>query len=170
MGSGTLTLIAPGSGLSWSALLNGLNQDVVDTDPAVQQGFVNDATGTEAGWHVTMAATQFTNGSHVLPNTGTFSANGSLSSPSSAAIPTTTCAVAGACTLPTNTTVFPVAITTGAGIGATIYNALAGTGVGQVLIGGSLNPNPIGWWVHVPGNAFAGSYTSNLTLSVVSAP
>lgn len=163
MTGGTLTLTAPAGGLSWNALLNGLNQDIVDTDPSVQTGLVNDATGTLGGWRVTLSATTFTNGPHALPDTGTFSANGSLTSISSPNPPVAACV--STCTLPVNTTTFPVPIATAvAPTAVTIFNAASGSGAGQITF------SPIGWWVHVPGNASAGAYVSNLTLAIVSGP
>ncbi|HEY1621832.1 MAG TPA: hypothetical protein VGG25_29705, partial [Streptosporangiaceae bacterium] len=61
LGGGSLTLTSPSS-LSWTGTLTGLDQSLVDTTAADQQYTVNDATGTGAGWHVTISATTFTNG------------------------------------------------------------------------------------------------------------
>ncbi len=169
MNAGTLTLTSPGS-LNWAATLNGTNQSVVDVTPADQQLTVNDATGTGAGWHVTTSATTFTNGTHTLANSGTFLTTGSLTSASATTSPTATCVAT--CTLPTNTTTYPVAITTAPVTPSsfTIYDTALGTGLGQITLGGSTNPNPFGWWVNVPSNAFAGAYTSTVTMAIVSAP
>jgi hypothetical protein len=52
----------------------------------------------------------------------------------------------------------------------TVYDSAATTGVGVMTIGGSAALNPIGWWVQVPGAAYAGVYTSTVTLEVVSGP
>jgi hypothetical protein len=167
--AGSLTLTSPSS-VSWSTTLTGLDQSLVDATAADQQYTANDATGSGAGWHVTIAATTFTNGSHTFPDTGTFSTNGSLSSMSSAAAPTATCTAT--CTLPTNTTTYPVAITTAATspTPAVVYDTSASTGLGQVVIGGSTEPAPIGWWLYVPASAYAGAYTSTVTLEIISAP
>jgi len=51
-----------------------------------------------------------------------------------------------------------------------VYNATSGTGEGVMTIGGSSAANPIGWWVQVPASAYAGSYTSTVTLEAVSGP
>ncbi|XVQ83260.1 WxL domain-containing protein [Microbispora siamensis] len=164
---GSLTLAAPAS-LGWTGTLNGNNQSLVDTTAADQQYTVSDATGSGAGWHVTLSATQFTNGPNTLPNSGTFVTNGSTTSISSTNAPTATCS--GTCTLPTNSGItYPVAITTGAAP-ATIYHAAANTGLGQVVIGGSAAPNPVGWWINIPANASAGSYTSTVTMAINSGP
>ena len=169
--AGGLTLTAPAS-LSWAATLNGANQSIVDVTAADQQYTVNDGTGSGAGWHVSVSATTFTNGSHTLPDTGTFVTTGSVTSISATAAPTAACAASTTCTLPNNTTAYPVAITTAASSPAavTIYDTAAGTGVGQIVIGGSTAANPVGWWVNVPASATAGAYTSTITMAVVSAP
>lgn len=168
---GTLTLTSPGS-LTWSSALNGLNQVLVDTTGADQQYTVTDATGSGAGWHVTTSATTFTNGTHTFPNTGTFVTNGSTSSVTATTAPSATCSGLATCILPTNTTTYPVAITTAATapVPVTVYDTSALTGIGQTVIGGSAAANPVGWWINVPANAFAGAYTSTITMSVISAP
>jgi hypothetical protein len=169
--TGILTLTSP-STLTWAATLNGTNQSVVDTVPAHQQLTVADTTASGAGWHVTVAATTLTNGSHTLANTGTLSLTGSVTSPTGTTAPTAGCAPTTTCTLPTDATAYPVAITTAATAPTafTIYDTAATTGLGQIVIGGSAAANPIGWWVKIPANAFPGSYSSTVTLAVVSTP
>jgi hypothetical protein len=85
---------------------------------------------------------------------------------------TTATCVGGSCTLPTNATTYPVAITTApaASTPSVIYDTTAGTGLGQILIGGSAQPNPVGWWVNVPASAISGSYISTITMAVISGP
>jgi hypothetical protein len=168
--AGTLTLTSPAS-LTWAGTLTGTSQSLVDVIAADQQYTVNDATGSGAGWHVTTSATTFTNGAHTFPDSGTFVTNGSVTSIAATISPTASC-VGGTCTLPTNTTTYPVAITTAAAAPtpATIYDTSAATGLGQILIGGSTQPNPVGWWVNVPASASAGSYTSTITMAVISGP
>jgi hypothetical protein len=167
---GTLTLTSPAS-LTWAGTLTGTSQSLVDVITADQQYTVNDATGSGAGWHVTTSATTFTNGAATFPNTGSFVTNGSVGSISATTSPTATC-VGGSCTLPTNTTTYPVAITTAAvtPTPSTIYDTSASTGLGQILIGGSAQPNPVGWWVNVPASAISGSYISTITMAVISGP
>ncbi len=169
--SGILTLTSP-STLTWAATLNGTDQSVVDTVPAHQQLTVADTTASGAGWHVTVSATTLINGSHTLANTGTLSLTGSVTSPSGTTAPTAGCAPTTTCTLPTDATAYPVAITTAttAPTAFTVYDTAATTGLGQIVIGGSAAANPIGWWVKLPANAFPGSYSSTVTLAVVSAP
>jgi hypothetical protein len=164
-----LTLTAPSS-LTWTGTLNGLNQSVYDTTGGDEQYTVNDATGTGAGWHVTVAATTFTNGTKTFPDAGTFTTNGSTTSVTSTNAPTATCTAT--CILPTNTTTYPVAVTTAvtAPTPVTIYDTAAASGLGQVVVGGSTNPNPVGWWVNVPASASAGAYTSTITMAIISGP
>ena len=166
---GSLTLTTSSS-LTWGITLNGLDQSAVDTTAADQQYTVNDATGTGAGWHVTMSATTFTNGSFTLPDTGTLSTNGSVTSVSGTSAPTATCS--GTCTPPTNSVTYPVDFTTAATspVASTIYISAASTGLGQVIIGGSTQPNPVGWWLNIPAYASAGAYTSTVTMEVISGP
>ena len=165
----TLTLTSPSS-LTWSETLNGLDQSIVDTAGGDQQYTVNDATGSGAGWKVTMAATTFTNGSHTLSNSTTLSVNGSSGSIIGTTAPTAACGVSATCTLPTDNTTYPVAIATAPTTPMTfaIYDTAATTGLGEIVIGGS--PNPVGWWLQVPASVYSGSYVSTVTLEVVSGP
>jgi hypothetical protein len=50
-----------------------------------------------------------------------------------------------------------------------IYDAAATTGLGSIAIG-LPGADPVGWWVAVPANALPATYTSTITLEVVSAP
>jgi hypothetical protein len=167
--TGPLTLTSPAS-LGWAATLNGNNQSVTDTVLGDQQLTANDATGTGAGWHITVSATTFTNGTHTLADTGTFVVTGSISSAAASSAPTSSCVTS--CTPPGDTTTYPVAITTASSSppAANIYDAAAGSGSGAITLGGHSAADPVGWWVNVPANAMAGAYTSTVTLAVVSGP
>lgn len=169
LSGGALTLTSPSS-LTWTGTLTGIDQSIVDTISGDQQYTVNDATGSGAGWHVTTSATTFTNGSHTFPDTGTFVTNGSATSITATTAPTATCTAT--CTLPSNSTTYPVAVTTAASspTPVTIYDTAAASGMGQIVIGGSTQPNPVGWWVNVPASASAGAYTSTITMAVISGP
>jgi hypothetical protein len=166
--AGPLTLTSPGS-LTWTGTLTGLNQPLADATAGDQQLTVNDATGTGAGWHVTVSATAFSNGTYTFPNTGTFTTNGSLSSVSASTAPSASCL---SCIPPGNTTTYPVAITTASSSPppATVYDVAAGSGTGAITLGGHSAANPFGWWVNVPASARAGAYTSTVTVAVVSGP
>lgn len=108
-------------------------------------------------------------GGHALPNTGAVDLTGSISSIASTA-PSAICV--GCCTPPTDTTTYPVVINTANSSppAFTIYGTSAATGKGVVIIGGSSAAHPIGWWIQVPAATRAGSYTSSVTLDVVSGP
>jgi large repetitive protein len=164
-----LTLTSPDS-LSWSVTSNGTNQSVFDSVSGDQQLTVSDGTGTGAGWNATVSATTFTNGTYTLPNAGTLVFTGSLLSPLATTAPSATCVAT--CTLPTDTTTYPVAITTGATSPTAIkvYDTAVGTGMGSMTIGGHGATSPIGWWVNVPANAYDGAYTTTVTLAVSTGP
>ena len=165
---GFLTLTSPSS-LTWTVTSNGVNQSAVNTVSGNQQLTATDNTATGAGWHITVSATTFTSGTKSLPNPAAVDFTGSTSSIASTA-PSATCV--GSCTLPTDTTTYPVAITTATSSPPTytIYDTSASTGEGVMTIGGSTATNPIGWWINVPASVFSGSYTSTVTLAVVSGP
>jgi|ERR1017187_1481532 hypothetical protein len=169
--SGTLTLTVP-TALAWGETVNGLDQHLVDATTADQTYQINDATGTAPGWNVTVAATQFTDaaGPYTLADALTFATNGSVSSMTSTLAPTAACTSGSTCTLPTDTTTYPVAITTGVAVTPVkIYDASALTGLGTITIG-SPGANPVGWWLNVPSNTIQGTYTSTVTLELVQGP
>jgi hypothetical protein len=168
LADGPVSLTSPTS-LGWSGTLDGLDLNLADETTADQSYLVDDATGSGAGWHVTASATQFTTGGAsplTLPNAGTFSTNGSTTSITSTAAPGTACSDGSTCTLPADTTTYPVAITTAPSspTPATIYDASAGTGLGSIEIGS------VGWWLDVPANASPGTYTSTITIEISSGP
>lgn len=173
LGAGVLSATVPAS-LAWVATLTGVAQNVVDTVPGDQSYVVNDATGTGAGWHVTVSATTFTAGSNVLPDTGTFSTTGSATSATATTAPSQSCSGGiGDCTLPNNVaTTYPVAVTTAASTPTpvVVYDATATTGIGSVNIGATGGVNPVGWWIRVPGTTVPGTYTSTVTINVISGP
>jgi hypothetical protein len=163
------------SSLSWTSAASGADLQLVDPTVADETYTVVDATGSGAGWHVTVSATTFTATGGTLTNTGTFSTNGSLTSITGAVYPTAACSTGSTCTVPTHTTTpttFPVAITTAptTPVASVIYDANAATGTGSIAIGGSTSANPVGWWLAVPGNTKAGTYTSTISMAIVTAP
>jgi alpha-tubulin suppressor-like RCC1 family protein len=167
--AGFLQLTSPTS-LAWAVTGTGLNQSAVDPNSADQQLTATDTTATGAGWHITVSATTFTTGPKSLPDTGAVDFTGSVSNALAVTAPTATCV--GSCTPPTDTTTYPVVMATAVSLPAvyTVYDSAVGTGEGVMTIGGSGAANPIGWWVQVPANAYAGVYTSTVTLDVVSGP
>jgi WxL domain surface cell wall-binding len=166
LSTGILSLTTPDS-LSWTGTVTGADQHLVDLLEPDQTYQVTDARGdTTAGWAVNVAATTFTGGTSgfTLPDTGTFSTDGSETDFASATAPTAACTPGSTCTLPTNSTTYPVAITTGTATPSDVYTAAAGTGLGVIDIGS------VGWWLNVPGNAPADVYTSTITMQITSGP
>jgi hypothetical protein len=117
---------------------------------------VGDTTGTGAGWHLAVTSTPFSTGGvtpRLLPETA-----------SSITAATASCALAP-CTDPLNTVAVPRTIPAGPTPpeARTFFNAEANSGMGEFTITASVR-------VTVPANAYAGTYTSELTVSVVSGP
>jgi hypothetical protein len=174
--AGTLSLLSP-TALTWAGTGTGLNQLLVDATTAHQSYVVDDATGSGAGWNVTVSATTFTSTvpAATLPNTAAFATNGSLTLTAGAlstTAPTAACTTGATCTLPTDTAVtYPVIMTTAALTPTVykIYDALAASGLGSITIG-LPGAAPVGWWVAVPANAVPATYTSTVTLEVITAP
>jgi WxL domain surface cell wall-binding len=169
--SGVLGLTTPTS-LSWDGTVDGLDQQLVDTVGADQEYVVGDATGSATGWHVTISGTTFTTSGGTLPASGTFLTTGSVTSETSTDAPTAACSSGSTCTPPTDNTTYPVAITTAASspTAVNIYDASMGTGLGSIIVGGASAANPVGWWLNVPADAQAGTYTSTLTMELISGP
>jgi len=136
--------------VTWSSLtLSGLDQ----TKTTNRTMTPDDERGTNVGWNIQLTSTQFTAGGHTLSTTAT-----TVTAASATATP-------GTCTLPTNSITYPITVPSGAGPPAAVkvYNAAANTGEGQSSVQFSFK-------VAVPASAFAGSYTSTWTFSIVSGP
>jgi hypothetical protein len=153
--AGTLTTtatISGAAGMSMNLPSNPSMTDALDgTDHLVSWSAVLgvvDARGSGAGWNLTLSATDFSDG------LGHSIAAGAVSSVSSA------CQGGNACTSPTNAVTYPITI---AGTAAKFFNASATTGLGKVNVTPTID-------VTVPGNAYAGIYTSTVTLAAVSGP
>ena len=114
---------------------------------------IQDTRGTGAGWNATITSTQFTTGSATLA-TNASTLTGVTSS-----------CTTGTCTNPTNAITYPVAVPAAATAPAAVkfFNAAANTGMGKFT-----NTPTIG--VFVPQSSLAGTYTSTLTISIVSGP
>lgn len=168
-------LVVPGSALAASSTVTGTvsgstlslttvaapsfsaNLDLGDTTPTYTVPLTaQDTRGTGAGWNLTVTSTQFTTGG-LTPQTLATNAS-SLTGVSSA------CAT-GTCTNPTNAITYPVAVPAAAVPPAAVkfFNAAANSGMGKFTITPTVG-------VFVPGSTFAGTYTSTLTLSVVTGP
>jgi hypothetical protein len=133
---------------SFSVTLNGVDRTGTYT---VAMTLANTGGTAGSGWNITAAASQFTTGGgKTLPATAT-QVTGVADDASCAG---------GGCNNPTNAVTWPVTLGAAA---VKIYNAAAGTGKGTNVETGTFT-------VDVPSNAFAGTYTSTLTVSTVSGP
>lgn len=153
--AGTLTAtasIAGAAGISMSLPAGPSISDTLNgTDQTVSWSAilgVVDARGTGAGWNLTMAATNFSDGlGHTL-------APGTVSGVTSA------CVGGNSCTAATNSITYPITLSATA---AKFFNAATASGMGDINVTPSVN-------VLIPGNAYAGTYTSTVTLAAVSGP
>ena len=148
-GAGSLSL-SHGATASISSTLDGTDQTVNYTLPLT----MNDLRGTGAGWNLTMTSTTFNNGTQSLATTA-----------SSIAAVTSACVGGGTCTNATNAITYPLTVPAAASAPAAVkvFNAAANTGMGRFTVTPSIN-------VSIPGNSFAGSYTSTLTIAAVTGP
>jgi hypothetical protein len=149
-GAGSLSL-SNGATASLSDTLDGTDQSVNYTLPLT----MNDLRGSGAGWNLTMTSTTFNDGAgHTL-----------ATSASSIASAASACTVGGTCTNPTNSITYPLTVPAAATAPAAVkvFNAAANTGMGRFTVTPSIN-------VSIPGNSFAGAYTSTLTVAAVSGP
>jgi hypothetical protein len=154
---GSLT-IAPAATSSFSLTLNGADQTKTYTIPSV----LTDATGSDAGWNLTVTSTQFNDGSgHTIPATA-----------SNITGVTNTCSTGATCTPVTNSTTpnsFPAAVPAGASAPTAVefFSADASTGEGKWDTTPTVS-------VVVPANTHAApggaAYTSTVTLAAVSGP
>ena len=143
-GTAGISLNLP-SNPSISSTLDGTDQ-TVNYSPVLG---VVDARGTGAGWNLTVAATSFSDGSgHTL-------APGTITGVSAV------CKAGNSCTAATSSGItYPLTVN---GTAAKFFNAALNTGLGKI----DVTPT---FAVSIPGNAYAGTYTSTVTLASVSGP
>jgi hypothetical protein len=153
--AGTLAVTATISGASGMSLTLPSNPSVsVTLDGADQVATwsaplgVNDARGTGAGWNLTIAATDFSD------------LSGHSLAPGTVSAVTSTCQVGNTCTAPGNLLSYPLTL---GGTASKFFNADAATGLGSVTVTPTMS-------VTIPGNAYAGPYTSTVSLAAVSGP
>jgi hypothetical protein len=110
---------------------------------------VVDARGSGAGWNLQISATSFSDGAgHTL-------APGVVSAAAQA------CHAGSSCTTATNSGItLPLTVT---GTAAKFFNAAAATGLGKLDVTPTVD-------VQIPGNAYAGTYTSTVTLAATTGP
>jgi len=128
-----------------SDLLDGTDQTV---SYAPVLGVV-DARGSGAGWNLQISATSFSDGSgHTL-------APGTVTGVSTA------CHTGSTCTAATSSGItYPLTVTSTA---AKFFNAALNTGLGKIDVTPTVQ-------VAIPGNAYAGTYTSTVTLAAATGP
>ena len=142
-GAGALSLNVPPTA-SLSATLTGADQ-TVSYSPVLS---LVDARGTGVGWNLTMSATTFSDLSGHTLAAGTVTAAGAA------------CHTGSTCTAPTSSVAYPITLSTTA---SKVFQAAVNTGLGQVDVTPTVQ-------VAVPGSAFAGTYTSTVTVAAVSGP
>jgi hypothetical protein len=154
--AGTLTTTATVSGTAGVSLNLPASPSFSDTLDGTDQTAayspllgVVDARGSGAGWNLTISATTFSDGSgHTL-------APGQVASVAAA------CRAGSTCTAATSSGIsYPLTIT---GTAAKFFNAAANTGLGKVDVTPTIN-------VSIPGNAYAATYTSTVTLAAATGP
>lgn len=138
---------------SGSVTLNGTDQNTSFGIPLS----VTDATGSGAGWNVTVTSTQFSTGGATPKLLST--------SASSITAVSSSCNASVTCTNPTNAITYPLAVPAGSGppTAVKLFNAAANSGMGAFTVTPTMQ-------VAVPANTLAGSYTSTVTVAIVSGP
>jgi WxL domain surface cell wall-binding len=150
-GAGALGLSHGATATVGPVTLDGSDQSVNYTLPLS----ITDARGSGAGWNATITSTTFNDGSgHTL-----------ATSASDVSGVTSSCVAGGSCTAPTNSIAYPLTVPAGATAPAAVklFNAAANTGMGRFTVTPTIG-------VAVPGNAYAGTYTSTVTVAAVSGP
>jgi WxL domain surface cell wall-binding len=121
---------------------------------------VNDPRGNAAGWNLTITSTTFT---------GTTSSSNQLSTTASSinAAPTVVCSgVGGHCTNPDDGVIsYPVGVPAGASAPPAVkfFDARANTGLGKFTITPTVT-------IAIPGNTYAGTYISTVTIALSIGP
>ncbi len=136
-----------------SVTLNGTDQTVTYTLAIT----ATDATDSGTGWNLTITSTQFSTGGGT-PKT--------LSTTASTITGVTSVCVGGStCTNPTNSVPYPLTVPAGstAPTAVEFFNAAVNSGMGKFTVTPTIK-------VAVPANAYAGTYTSTITLAYVSGP
>ena len=136
-----------------SATLNGTDQTVTYTLTIT----LNDATGSGTGWNLTITSTTFTTGGgspHTLSTTAS-----SITGVTSACVASTTCMN------PTNAITYPMTVPAAASAPTAVkfFNAAANSGLGKFTITPTVA-------ISLPADIYAGTYTSTITLAIVSGP
>jgi hypothetical protein len=154
--AGTVTATATVTGASGLSLNLPANPAISDTLTGSDQTVtyqpdlgVVDARGSGAGWNLSVSQTAFTDGAgHTL-------AAGSITGASQA------CHSQSTCTAATSSGItYPLTLSTSA---AKFFNAALNTGLGYIDVTPTFS-------VAIPGNAYAGTYTSTITFTAATGP
>ncbi len=140
--AGTLSITTPPANFSYSGTLTG---DVLNLSSSFAVS-VNDATGSKAGWNLQATIGTLTSGTDTIP-----AANHTIQS-------VATSGVTG--TAPVNAITYPMALPTS---GGKIFNSAAAKGMGK-------STETFTTQLVVPADAAAGSYSTTLTVTIVSGP
>jgi opacity protein-like surface antigen len=142
-GTAGISLNLP-SAPSLSDTLDGTDQ-TVSYNPVLG---VVDARGSGLGWNLTASASAFSDGAgHTL-------AAGTVSAVAQA------CHTGSTCSAATSSVSYPITLSTTA---AKVFSAAANTGMGKLDVTPTIQ-------VQVPGNSYAATYTSTLTLATATGP
>ena len=156
----TVTGTLSGSTLSLSTSAAPSISDNLDAGDQTQTFTVpmtaQDTRGTGAGWNLTITSTQYT--------TGGGSPSTLATNASSLTAVTATC-TSGTCVNPTNSITYPVAVPAAATAPTAVkfFNAGAASGLGKFTVTPTIG-------VFVPQSSMAGTYTSTITLAILSGP
>lgn len=155
-GAANVTETGPASVSATAVTLNGTDQHATYTIGIA----VNDDTGTGNGWNLTITSTQFSTGGscgagHTL-STGASTITSAVSAPNGTgtytnpnnSISNTSLGVPAGCPAPT---------------AVKLFNAALNSGMGHFTITPTIN-------ITIPANAYAGTYSSTVTLAIVSGP
>jgi len=148
-GGASLALSLP-SGATLADRLDGTDQGITYSLPLD----VTDVRGSGSGWDLTMTSTTFTTGSRSLaPGSSTITGV------------STACAPGGICTAPANAISYPLTVPASpeAPDAAQFFDAPDATGLGRFTVTPTIA-------IGIPGNAYAGDYTSVVTVAAVSGP
>lgn len=153
--AGTLTTTATVTGAGALSMALPSNPTITDTLDGTDQSVswsglfgIVDARGTGAGWNLTISSTTFSDGAGHSLAAGTVSGA------------TAACHAGGTCTAATNSVTYPITLSATA---AKFFDAAANTGMGKI----DVTPTVA---VSIPGNSYAGTYTSTVTVAAVSGP
>ena len=148
--AGTLGFISTPTSFSFAGItLNGSAQST----PASIALDIGDATGSGAGWNVQLSATTFTNTNGNTLSDSDFQVTGS--SP-----PAVACDSTSSCTVASLANLYPYTLS---GTATKLLSAAVGTGMGDQTV-------TVPWTATIPANAYAGTYQSTWTFSLVSGP